>query len=157
MGTRNPGTVQFEVWITREASDAINVSAQKLDITRGQYLQDAIWAALTMFEDNIAGRPRDYWLPVPVHTNVRYQRYERPKAGYKGRWSMWVRVRCTVNNAVPMRLTRTAERTGYGSGSALVRHYLAIAIKADTGKTVTMPPGRTSANLFGGAINEVVR
>lgn len=152
-GKRNPGTTQYEVWITREASDAANRAALGRGMTRGEYMQDAIWQAIARSTD----RERADLLPTPRRTNIRYQWHSDPKPGYKGRWSMWVRIRCTVANPVPMTLTRTAEERGFGSASALVRHHLAIAIKADTGLTVPMPPGRTSENLFGGQINEAVR
>lgn len=153
MGGRNPGTVQFEVWVTREASDAINAAAEEKGITRGEYMQDAIWAGIESYVDE----PRERLLPAPVHTNLRYQRLGQPKPGYKGRWSMWVRVRCTVSNQVPMWITRCGLMEGYGSASAYTRHLLAVAIKQDLGKTVPMPPGRTSANLFGGEIQEASR
>lgn len=153
MGTRNPGTVQWEVWVTVEASDAINVSAQKLGMTRGEYMQDALWRLVWMHTE----RGRDDLFPKPVHTNRRYARLSNPKPGYKGRWSMWVRARCTVHNSVPMLLTRLAKEQGLGSASEFTRRALAIAIKRDTGKTVAMPSGRKPTDLFGGTIHEVVR
>lgn len=153
MGTRNPGTTQWEVWITREASDAINVSAQKLSMTRGEYIQDALWRLVW----NQTDRSRDDLFPKPLRTNTRFQHLANPKAGYKGRWSMWVRARCTVHNSVPMLLTRLAREQDLGSASEYTRRALAIAIKRDTGKTVTMPPGRRKDHLFGGTIHEVVR
>lgn len=152
-GTRPADRTQFEVWVTREASEAINVSARKLDITRGRYMQLAIWEAI---KDSVASREMDVLLPCPITTAIYARHYADPKPGYKGRWAMWVRVRCTVHNSVPMRLTRLATQQGHGSASALVRHHLAIAIKRDTGKTVPMPNGRSSSHLFGGKINEVV-
>lgn len=153
-GKRNPATVQWEVWVSRAASDALNVSAQKQGITRGEYIQNAIWRGVATL---VAGREKDVLFPQPRHTNARFAHLANPAPGYKGRWSMWVRARCTVHNSVPMLLTRAAEQHGYGSASAYTRQLLAVAIKKDTGKTVPMPPGRTPANLFGGKINEEVR
>lgn len=152
-GKRSPDRTQFEVWITSEASEAINVSARKLGVTRGRYMQLAAWEAI---KDSVAGRSMDELLPEPVSTPTYSRHYANAKPGYKGRWSMWVRVRCTVMNPVLMMLTRAALESGHGSASALVRYHLAIAIKRDTGKTVPMPPPRSHADLFGGKINEVV-
>lgn len=151
-GTRSPATVQYEVWITPAASDAINLAAYDKQITRGRYMQEAIAEAIS----DSAKRDLGFLLPPPRFTNRKAHWLDDPKPGYKGRWSMWVKVRCTVHNSVPMLLTRAAQRQGFGSGSALVRHYLALAIKEDTGLTVPMPPGRGASNLFGGKVNEEV-
>lgn len=153
MGARNPGTVQWEVWVTTEASDAINLAASRQKMTRGRYIQHALWAMVWMHTD----KERDDLFPPPRHTNRRFRRLANPKPGYKGRWSMWVRARCTVHNSVPMLLTRLAKEQNLGSASEYTRLALAIAIKKDTGKTVKMPPGRKPTDLFGGTINEVVR
>jgi hypothetical protein len=152
-GKRNPGTVQWEVWVTVEASNAINTAAKKLGITRGEYMQDALWRLLWVH----TGKSREDLLPTPVHTNHRFTHLAHPKPGYKGRWSMWVRVRCTVHNSVPMLLTRLATEQGLGSASEFTRRALALALKRDTGLTVPMPSGRKPTDLFGGTIHEVVR
>lgn len=144
---------QFEVWITTEASKALNDSAAMHDLTRGEYVQNAIWEAIGDHTD----KPRTELLPRPRSTALDAIRTAQPKPGYKGRWSMWVRARCTVHNSVPMILTRAAGEQGFGSASAYLRHHLAILIKTDTGKTVPMPKGRSAADLFGGKIHEEVR
>lgn len=151
MGKRHPGTVQFEVWITPEASAAINRAAISLGVSRGRYMQQALAAGLDPGE-----RDMDALLPEPTRCNVRYEHLQTPKVGYRGRWSRWVRVRCTVQNCVPMMLTRQGADAGFGSASSYARHLLAIAIKEDTGLTVPMPRGQENRSpLFNeGKINQ---
>lgn len=153
-GKRSPHHTQFQFWVTREASEAINAAARKKKTTRAEYLQDVIWDAI---EDLWQPDDREWLLPRPIWQNRRYVNYANHKPGYKGRWAMWVQARANVHNRVPLMLTKQATKLGHGSASAYVRHCLAIALKRDTGKTVPMPAGRTSAHLFGGKINEEVR
>jgi len=67
---------------------------------------------------------------------------------------MWVRARCTIHNSVPIALARAAEKEGFGSGTAIARHYLQLAIKGDLGIDVPMPKAKQESH-FGGKINEV--
>lgn len=144
---------QYEVWITREASIALNEAAAMYEISRGEYVQRVLWECIK----EGAFEKRDHYLPRPVTISRNAYRLENPKPGYKGRWSMWVRARCTVHNSVPFMLTRIATQKEYGSATAYFRDVLAHHLHIDTGKVVTMPKGRSSEHLFGGQINEVVR
>lgn len=155
-GVRPRHHTQFEVWVTREASAAINEAAEKQDITRSQYIQNAIW-------DGIDGRlrPTDLddrlaLLPVPRHTRRDLIRYAAHRPGYKGRWAMWVRARCTMHSSMPMILTWLSIEDGDGSASAFTRRLLSLAIERDLGRKVPMPSARKPTDLFGGKIHEVV-
>lgn len=146
---KHPHHVQFEFWITHEASAAINEAAEQQDIPRGKYIQNAVWEAL--------GHEGDRTKLVPVFNglNHRFIRYDHHQPGYKGRWAMWVRGRTTVHRSVPYLLTRAASAQGFGSATALVRHHLVVAIQRDLHRTVVMPKGRSGAQ-FGGVIHEEV-
>lgn len=153
-GKRSPRHSQFQFWVTHAASEAINEAAAKQGISRGEYIQNAIWDGI---EDMWQPADKDWLLPTSYRVNRRFYRYDAHTPGHKGRWSMWVQARATVHNRVPLMLTKRAEEMGHGSATAYVRHCLALAIKRDTGKTVPMPKGRTPSDLFGGKINEEVR
>lgn len=151
-GLRPMHHTQWEVWITREASTAINAAALQAGLTRGEYIQAALWQGVRDHTD----RDRELLFPPPRQTTHRNARLANPRAGYKGRWAMWVRARCTVHNSVPMLLTRMSREHGLGSASEFTRQALVRAIQRDLGITVPMPPGRSSSDLFGGKINEEV-
>jgi len=84
-----------------EASDAIICGSQNARITRGRYVQLAIWAAISPTDKEM-----DLLIPIPRQTTNGSKHLANPKSGHIGRWSMWVRARCTIHNSVPIACSR---------------------------------------------------
>jgi len=84
-----------------EASDAINTAAKM----RGDHPRTLRPISdLGSHQPDRQGDGPTHPHPAPNHQRVKH--LASPKSGHIGRWSMWVRARCTIHNSVPIACSR---------------------------------------------------